>query len=292
MIIDSHCHGWPKWPFDPPVPDPASRGRLEQLMWEMDRAGVDQAVVVCASFEGNRDNVGYVSRFAARHRERFHIFADVDCLWAQTYHTDGAAARLSRIAKRLNLKGFTHYLRDDVDDWFESRAGRDFLDTAATLGLVMSLSAIPAWQPTVRKIAKRYPTLRIVCHHMGFVRRHGSRWAGLKEVLASSDSPNILLKVSGFHYSNASRPMQGMTLPASWDFPYPASLELLRMLHKAYGAHRLCWGSDHPVVEGSMTYRQSLEVVRSLCDFMTEDDKKWVLGKTMLSLLRAKPGPT
>lgn len=140
MIIDSHCHGWPSWPFDPPVPDPGSRGRLDQLIWEMDRAEVEQAVVVCAGFPGNRGNADYVTRFAARHGKRLHVFADVDCLWAPTYHTDGAADRLTRIATRLGLRGFTHYLRDDVDDWFDSRAGGDFLDVAASLGLVERLS--------------------------------------------------------------------------------------------------------------------------------------------------------
>jgi len=288
MIIDSHCHGWPRWPFDPPVPDPGNRGRLDQLVWEMDRANVEQAVVVCAGFPGNRGNADYVTRFANRHAGRLHVFADVDCLWARTYHTDGAADRLTRIATRLGLRGFTHYLRDDVDDWFDSRAGGEFLDAAVSLGLVISLSAAPAWQPRIRAIARRYPTLKIVCHHMGFVRREGSAWAGLKEVLASADLPNVLLKVSGFHYAHAATPMQGMTLPATWDFPYSTTLELLRTLHAAYGAQRLCWGSDYPVVGGSMTYRQSLEVVRSHCDFMTHEDLEWVLGKTMDGLLRAK----
>src|SRR5438445_1693082 len=118
MIIDSHCHGWSRWPFDPPVPDPATRGGLKQLIWEMDRAHVDQAVVVCASFRRNRDNISYVQSFARRHRKRVHVFADVDCLWARTYHTNGAGSRLARLAKRLRLRGFTHYLRDEVDGWF------------------------------------------------------------------------------------------------------------------------------------------------------------------------------
>ena len=26
MIIDSHCHAWARWPYDPPVPDPESKG--------------------------------------------------------------------------------------------------------------------------------------------------------------------------------------------------------------------------------------------------------------------------
>ena len=53
MIIDSHCHAWATWPYKPPVPDPESRGRVEQLLHEMDVNGVDQAVIVCAQIDHN-----------------------------------------------------------------------------------------------------------------------------------------------------------------------------------------------------------------------------------------------
>ena len=46
MIIDCHTHTWEYWPYNPPVPDHESRGRVEQLLWEMDRNQVDQAVLV------------------------------------------------------------------------------------------------------------------------------------------------------------------------------------------------------------------------------------------------------
>ena len=45
-IIDSHTHAWQYWPYEPPVPDHESRGKVEQLLWEMDRVGVDKAVLV------------------------------------------------------------------------------------------------------------------------------------------------------------------------------------------------------------------------------------------------------
>ena len=38
MIIDSHTHAWPRWPYQPPVPDDESRGKIEQLLHEMDLA--------------------------------------------------------------------------------------------------------------------------------------------------------------------------------------------------------------------------------------------------------------
>ena len=53
MIIDCHTHAWDKWPYEPAVPDYASRGRVEQLLFEMDRRGVDKAVLVSARIEHN-----------------------------------------------------------------------------------------------------------------------------------------------------------------------------------------------------------------------------------------------
>ena len=93
MIIDSHCHAWPRWPYQPPVPDDASRGAVEQLLWEMDRNGVDRAAIVCARIERNPDNNDYVAAAVARFPTRLHQFADADCRWSPDYHTAGAAGR-------------------------------------------------------------------------------------------------------------------------------------------------------------------------------------------------------
>ena len=56
MIIDSHCHAWTRWPYQPPVPDDEYRGKIEQLIHEMDLNSVDQAVLVCAQIDYNPEN--------------------------------------------------------------------------------------------------------------------------------------------------------------------------------------------------------------------------------------------
>src|SRR3954451_15441636 len=109
MIIDGHCHAWSIWPYQPPVPDPQSRGTVEQWLWEMDQNGVDQAAIVCANIDDNPDNNEYVAAAVARHPRRLHQFADLDCRWSATYHTDGAADRLRRLADTMPIKGITHY---------------------------------------------------------------------------------------------------------------------------------------------------------------------------------------
>ena len=60
-IVDGHCHAWLRWPYQPPVPDEACPGAIEQLLYEMDTNDVAQAMVVCAAIGANEDNLDYVA---------------------------------------------------------------------------------------------------------------------------------------------------------------------------------------------------------------------------------------
>jgi len=277
MIIDSHTHAWSYWPYDPPVPDPESRGRVEQLLWEMDRCGVDRAVLVCARIDHNPANNDYVAECVSRHPRRLIQFADVDCCWSDTYHQPGAASRLREAAIKYRLKGFTHYLANDVD-WFDSPEGTAFFETAAELKLIASLALSPAWQPALRRLAARFPTVPFLCHHMAGVRAsEPSPYPDLREVLRSAEIPNVYLKLSGFHYVS----------DASSEYPYPDTARVVRALYGSFGAERLCWGSDYPVVRAHMTYRQSLEAVRTHCAFIPASEHAGILGGNLATLLES-----
>jgi len=276
MIVDAHAHAWRIWPYDPPVPDRTTRGTVDQLLHQMDLAGVDQAVLIAAGIRHNADNNDYVAAEVARHPDRLHQFADLDSLWTDTYHAAGAAGRLRELHDRLGIPGFTHYLGEERDGWLVSDEGMGLFETAAELGLTVSLAAAPAWQPDIREVARAFPGLPILLHHLGgVVAREGLSSPGLAEVLESARCPNILVKVSGFYYGSRTE----------WDFPFTDSIAVLRLLHERFGTRRLCWGSDFPVVTRAMTYRQSIEVVRSHCSFIDEADRAWVMGETMRGLL-------
>ena len=277
MIVDSHCHAWPRWPYQPPVADHEQRGRAEQLLHEMALHGVDQAVVICARIDRNPDNNDYVAEQVRRHAGRLHQFPDVDSAWSATYHQPGAAERLRAVAERWPIRGFTHYLRAEEDGaWLHSPDGLAFFGVAAERGLIASIACQPHHQPAIRRVTERFPELPILCHHLGGVRAaEGPPHAGLKQVLASAALPNIYLKLSGFAYASQ----------VEWDFPYADTLWLVRTLYEHFGPHRLCWGSDYPVVRFYMTYRQSLEAFRSHCPFVPEADKSRILGGTLARLL-------
>jgi predicted TIM-barrel fold metal-dependent hydrolase len=276
MIIDSHCHAWTYWPYDPPVPDPESRGRVEQLLNEMDLNGIDKAVIICAQIDHNPDNNAYIAGVAAQYADRIYQFPDVDCSWSQTYHTPGAAERLRAVAERWPIKGFTHYLKQEDDGWLVSDEGTAFFKVAADHGLIASIAGSPHHEPAIRRVAERFPSLPILRHHLAGVKAaEPPPHEGLKQVLASARLPNIYIKLSGFAYCTS----------VKWDYPYSDTHWVVRTLYEHYGPYRMCWGSDYPVVRFYMTYKQALEAFRTHCTFVPEGDKAWILGKTLDGLL-------
>lgn len=273
MIVDSHCHAWRRWPYLPAVPDADGRGSIDALLWEMDRWDVERALLVCARIDGNDDNNEYGAAAARAHSDRIWQIADVDCSWSSTYHTPGAADRLQSAADRYPIVGFTHYV-SEPDGWFTSPDGVEFFAAAAELNLIASISAGPDWQPQIREVARRFPTLPILCHHLGGM----TEAAPVGELLASAAVPNILLKFSGFHYAAA----------ADWDFPYTAARAVFRPIAEAYGARRLVWGSDFPASRDKLTYRQSLEIVRTYGDYFDADALSWILGRTAQTVVETR----
>jgi L-fuconolactonase len=280
MIIDSHCHAWMKWPYQPAVPDPDWRGRVEQLLHEMDTNGVERAVIVCAQIEHNPQNNEYIASQVEKYPGRLAMLADLDSEWSPTYHTPGVTDRLQKLLDSMPISGFTHYLRHDDDGaWLFSDEGRKLFKLAEKEALIASLSCHPHQQAAVRQIAQYTPGVPILCHHMGFVMSTpGTPEDNLNEVLLSARIPNIYLKVSGFAYASAQK----------WDFPYKDTHWILERAYEHFGAERLCWGSDYPVVRFFMTYRQAIEVFRTYCTFLTHEEKEKVLGVNLERLLHKR----
>ena len=110
------------------MPNPESHGRVEKLLWEMDRNGVDHAVLVCANLDHNPRNNEYGAESAKRYPRPHHLLRRRRLLLVAHLPHTGAAARLAETADRLELKGFTHYLTDDYD-WLESDEGLAFFGT-------------------------------------------------------------------------------------------------------------------------------------------------------------------
>lgn len=281
MIVDSHCHAWRLWPYQPPVPDPASRAKVEQLLFEMDKNGVDRALIVCARIDDNPDNNDYIANAVRANPGRLSMVADVDCVWWPTYHAPGAADRLRAAAGTYPMAGFTHYVRGDDDgSWYLSDEGSAFFGVAQELGLIASMAIVPRLHWWLEKVAERFPAVTFLVHHMGHPKAdEAPPYEHLGKILHSARLPNIHLKLSGFHYSS----------PDRFEYPYPDSTRIVRAVYDAYGPARLHWGSDFPVVGQFLTYRHTLDAVRVHCPFIPAADLDVILGTGLAALLAKAP---
>jgi L-fuconolactonase len=268
-IIDAHAHVFNRWPFSPEAPSADARGQVERLIHEMDENQVAQALVICALGPRSSDNNHYAAACGRRFRGRLLIFPSVDPYGSPTYHAPGAAGRLVSAAAEHEAQGILHVVGPDYT-WLASAEGLSFLAEAERLQLMVSLPLTPAGLPTLATVARQVEGVTFLCHHLGgarVLRNHGSE-ALLTPLMAVAQIPNVWHKISGFHHIS----------PTPWDFPHRDLLWIVRLLYDLVGPRKLCWGSDFPVVESAMTYRQSLEIIRRYCTFIPAADLPWILG--------------
>lgn len=276
MILDAHCHTWERWPYQPAVPDPESRGRVEQLLYEMDAAQVERALIICAAIGDNPHNVDYAMDAARRHAGRFVVFPDLESRWHPHYGTPGAAGRLEQALARWDFAGFTIYLDEATDgSWLTGAEGRAFFALAANRRLLASLSVLPHQMPAVARLAALHSTLPILCHHHAFLGPRTEATPGARDlVLAAAAQPNIFIKFSG---------MGNVAAPDD-EYPYTRLSWITSAIRDAYGNDRLVWASDYPVSRKHMTYRQALAMTTRHGPFKP-GELSAVLGGTMARLL-------
>ncbi|WEK46497.1 MAG: amidohydrolase family protein [Candidatus Andeanibacterium colombiense] len=241
-LIDAHCHASPLW-FEP----------VEPLVFQMDRNGVAKGVLtqVLGQFD-NSYQEECVARFPGR-------FASVGAVHAASA---GAADEVRRWAER-GMAGLR--LRPEARS-----PGSDPLAVwraAAECGLAISCGGAAGNMLTedFAALAGTFPNLPIVVEQLGgWTRpdcdREPASWAG---ILALARFPNVSLKIPTL---GQIAPRQiGKPLPNDGDPVLDASRGgiLLEALD-AFGADRLLWGSDFPVVASREGYANALNWTRAL----------------------------
>jgi len=268
VIIDAHTHVFTDWPGSPL----ATQGSPVRLLRGMDDCGVVCALVVALIFKGGDSNALTV-QCEHEHPARLLAFPQLDSMGSPTYHTAGAADRLAALHQvHGGIRGFTHYCRDC--DWFSSPEGLKLFAKAAELKHVVSLAVFAPGLAPLAKIADRFPSLTFLVHHLGRLQEKTESTPNLVALRAAAAAPNVWFKISGFHHLSAD--------PKA--YPYATFQPLVRALYDAVGPLRLVWGSDSPVVEQHMTYRQSIDIFREHTPYLSTDEKNLILGGNLARL--------
>ncbi|MBL8600276.1 MAG: amidohydrolase family protein [Devosia sp.] len=269
MIVDSHCHCWPSWPYGKVV-DPTTRGSSDRLVSELDENGIAHAIVICASIEANASNNEYVYQEATRFAGRLTVAVDLDSRWTPTYHQRGASERLQRACDLWRPGGFAHYLTDESSaaEYFLSVEGKRLFQVAEREGLFASIGCRPPHLDTISKLAKNFPTVPLLLNHLAFLTDVEIERASVRQsVRALRSTQNIYVKISGV--GNIDR---------SGEYPFPDFSKVIRILYDELGPNQLVWGSDFPVSAAYMTYRQTIDILRSHQLFMPKTDIDTILA--------------
>jgi predicted TIM-barrel fold metal-dependent hydrolase len=287
IITDSQVHIWEAdrpdrpWPAEtagrPFLAAPGARPHRaepigdDEMVAMMEAAGVQRAVIVPPSPAG--DGNLYALEGAARHPGRFVVMGRFDPT------ADGASGRLQRWLEQPHMAGirmtfhqprWAGWLDDGSIDWFWSDCER--------LGIPLML-LIPGRLDAVATVAQRHPGLTLIIDHLGrrSELRDAAAFADLDVLLQLAKLPNVSVKASAVPcYSTAPYPFANLK-------PY------LRSVFDAFGPRRVFWGSD--VSRLPCTYRVAVEHFLDELDFISDDDKAWVMGRALSALLRwPEPG--
>jgi predicted TIM-barrel fold metal-dependent hydrolase len=271
-IVDAQVHLWkaesPDWQWVPGVkpqlPEPFT---IEKLVPLMDEAGVERAVIVPPSWPGDRNDYGLEA--AKRYPDRFAVMGRIPLPKPES------AALLPKWKEQPGMKGVrvtflrnaAPWLTDGTADWFWAAAEKAGLP-------VMCLA--PGRSSDFAPIAERYPGLNLIIDHMNLsVEIANERKVGeaIAATAALAKYPNVSCKMS-------SAPTYSLE-----SYPFRDMYSHLKRIFEAFGPQRSYWGTDMTNSFAKATYRQRIEHFTKELDFLSEQDKDWVMGRAILQRL-------
>jgi predicted TIM-barrel fold metal-dependent hydrolase len=272
IIVDAQIHMWPPntperpWVpgFRPQIPEPMT---IERVVPMIDEAGVDRVVIVPPNLEGNR--LDYGQDAARRYPGRFGIMGHVEL------NNPAEAARLATwrqqpavLGIRLNIAGRQEaWLTDGTTDWLWPAAEKARVP-------IMFLTHLQTNQ--FAKIAERHPALPLIIDHMGV----SSQTLQEKKMADAVEQSVALAK-----YPNVSVKLSSTPLFSTEAYPWRDVTPHLRKLFDAYGPRRSHWGTDVTNSYAKASYKQRVAHFTETLDFLTEDDKDWVMGRAIMEKL-------
>jgi len=263
-ILDPHVHVWkhdPEFPFAKEAHPPARDATPEMLLDLMKANGVSKTVIIQV-IHYRYDN-SYLASVLKRYPQYFQGVARVDPL------DPAAPDHLSRLTEQ-GFKGVRISPGGNASgDWISGPLMPPLWKRCAQLKVPMTVLAPITRIPEVGALIEHYPDLTVVIDHMADCPVDQPK--ELDKLIALQRYPKVFVKVS-HTWSLSHQP-----------YPYLDAQEHVKRLHATFGPQRLMWATDWPIVEQTpnATYANALRVVRDDMKFLNEDDKRWMLSKTI-----------
>jgi predicted TIM-barrel fold metal-dependent hydrolase len=87
-------------------------------------------------------------------------------------------------------------------------------------------------------------------------------------------------------YQNVSVKLSSIPLFSAEPYPFRDMTDHIHRLFDAFGPQRCHWGTDVTNSFVKASYRERVTHFTETLDFLSEDDKDWVMGRSILQRLR------
>lgn len=263
-IIDPHVHVWkkdPRYPWAKETTRPPEKDATPEMLLELMKAnGVSRTVIIQVSHY--RYDNSFLADVLKQYPQYFQGVCCVDPLDA------AAPDHLSRLVREQGFRGLRLYPAGNPSgDWFKGPLMPPLWRRCDELKVPMTVLAPITRMPGVAALIEPLPNLTVVIDHMADCPINQPN--ELEKLIALRRYPNVFVKIS--HTWWISRQ----------PYPWLDAQEYVKRLYDAFGPQRLMWATDWPVSEWRTTYARTLTVVRDEMKFLNDEDKRWILSKTI-----------
>lgn len=265
LIVDSQVHIWGANTPERPWPARAHAQREiplghEQLLKDMDEAGVDRVVIVPPSWEGDRNDLAIAAVQA--HPDRFAIMGrfNPEAADAKTViKTWKQQPGMLGMRFSFHIPVLQQPLVDGKFDWVWAEAEK--------LGIRLMILVPQNFVHVIDGIAAKYPDLKIIMDHMALSsgKPEDETFRDFDKLLPIARRANVAVKASA--------------LPSYFKEPYPFKKIQVhaKRAYEAFGPKRLFWGSDWS--RSPVPYREHVDMWLKDAPWLKEADREWVLGR-------------
>jgi L-fucono-1,5-lactonase len=181
-----------------------------------------------------------------------------------------AAKAIARLAQNSKLRSLRPMLQDIPDDeWLLCPHVATAVDAVVAAGLKFDALVKPRHLPMLERFLHRHPDLPVVIDHGAKPDiRSGDLKTWAQAMRSIARAPNAWCKLSG------------LVTEAGTDW----STEMLRpyvdILLEVFGADRLMWGSDWPVLNEAADYLSWVRAAETMMRGLSERERQMVFGGT------------
>ena len=271
FIADAQVHIWaantPERPWRAGVrPHREPPLGADELLREMNLAGVNRAVLVPSTLDDDRNDL--VLEAARRHPDCFAAMGRLKL------EAPGARQQIATWREQSGMLGLrfsfqrpwlTPALTEGRADWLWEEAEK--------AGVPIMVYVTPAMVRIVDGIAERHPGLMLVLDHLALPmgKKDEEAFREFDKLLPIAKRPNVAVKASALPvYTNDS-------------YPYRRIHPYLRRVYDKFGPKRMFWGSDLSRLH--CAYRQCVTMFTEEMPWLSADDLDWILGRGLCEWL-------